>query len=114
MPLLSFLPVMAQEVPTISEWWDFVRIFGSGAAGVLGPICWMLWRANREEVIYSRLRDKEMTTQSLSMTNLIERLLRDDDHKDEGLRTALVELKTGIAELRALIQRHLESTNKRN
>lgn len=100
--------MIAAELPNMETWWDFSKTFGAGACGVLGPLCVMLWRVNREESVYSRKRDTEMTVQSLQMVTLIEKMMHEDDHRDAGLKHSMQELKTCITDLREVIQRHLE------
>ena len=46
-------------MPEIETWWSIAQKIGSGAAFVLGVGCWKIWAAYREELTYSKTRDRE-------------------------------------------------------
>lgn len=53
------------------EWFEVAKYIGAGATFVLGPACWILWKALREEMSYSRTRDRETLTVLASISDLI-------------------------------------------
>ena len=46
-------------MPELETWWSIAQKIGSGAAFVLGVGCWKIWAAYREELTYSKTRDRE-------------------------------------------------------
>lgn len=46
----------------VQTWFEIAKYIGAGGAFVLGVGCWKIWVAYRDEVTYSRTRDRETLT----------------------------------------------------
>lgn len=55
--------ILAQADATgLRTWWDIAQLAGAGAAVVLGPVAWLLWKQHQEDTRYIRDSDKNTLT----------------------------------------------------
>jgi len=106
--IVATLIAQAQGVETISlpGWWDITQKAGAGAAVVLGPVIFYLWKAYQGETKYSKERDTQTLTVMLTLTKLIEDLNRKEDTASEKQEVMKVELLKAIGGLEAIIREH--------
>lgn len=92
---------------TTAEWWDIARYVGAGGAFVLGITSHLLWKAFREEVAYTKARDKETLNVLMTLTNVIKEGDSSGSRRSDSMTAGLQELRHAIEKLDGTIQTHI-------
>lgn len=77
----------------LQQWFELAKSIGAGGAAVLGVVCYMLWKAYREEVTYSKARDRETLTVLAAMVEADKTAIIVDGHHEDRVLAAINELK---------------------
>ena len=99
-------PAWAENVDELKTWWEIAQVAGAGAAVVLGPALYFLWRAYEKDIEYSREIVKSTVTVITELTRVFE-----NDGKSIAARHA--DLKEQISGCFDETQKHLERLEKR-
>lgn len=94
------------SVDSISQWWEIAKYVGAGGAFVLGIVCWKLWSAYREEVTYSKQRDRETLT-------VLAEMIKEDAALTTKLDNHQTQLIQAITELRNTVIAHMQSSKEK-
>ena len=57
----------------LKSWWEISQLAGAGAAFVLGPAAWLLWRRIQDDTAYIREMDKATIKVLSELTTLLTR-----------------------------------------
>ena len=95
------------DVAQTSQWFEIAKYIGAGATFVLGPISYLLWGAYREEVAYSKLRDKETLNVLASLTKVIQDDSAKGEREENSLKNEMKDLKNSVNELIRTIREHV-------
>lgn len=61
----------------IITWWEIAQVAGAGAAVVLGPLCFVLWRKVESDSSYIRNSDKQNLEVLLKLSNVLDESIKD-------------------------------------
>ena len=92
----------------MTEWWDIAQKVGSGAAFVLGIGVWAVWKAYREEVTYSKDRDRQTLEVLLKLTKITEGIDKRDEMSERYQSDSKRELLEAIRDLKTTIIAHFD------
>lgn len=83
---------------TLNEWFEIAKYIGAGATFVLGIVCWNLWLAYKEELKYSKSRDRETLTVLSAIVDADKTNLNAHNQSELKILHAIQELKAIIIE----------------
>ena len=101
----------------LQEWWAIAQVAGAGAAVVLGPVCYVLWRQHVADVRYQRESEKKMLEVLGGLTRLLEEDSKDDEKRFGQLSAELAHNRdaftTEFSESRENLARQLSQSRER-
>lgn len=95
-------------MPNAEAMYEIAKSFGAGAAFLLTVACYVIWNAYREELKYSRERERETLTVLSTLTNSLKDISKDGTLRDDKILEATKNILHLIESLQSTILRHLE------
>ena len=94
---------------TVSQWWEIAQIAGAGAAVVLGPVAWMLWKRVTTDIDYARDCDRNTLKVLSDLTKVLENLNTDDESRHKSLVEHHAQILKEIENAVHKISTHIDS-----
>lgn len=92
----------------LQSWFEIAKYIGAGGAFVLGVVCWKLWGAYREEVTYSKTRDRETLTVLAAMASQSKDISNMKERREDRILQAIHDLKqTILSHNKIVVKKHL-------
>jgi hypothetical protein len=91
-------------VDELKSWWEIVQIGGAGAALVLGPMYFFLWKAREDDLKYIREGEKNTLRVLSELTTVMQTGDKDGERRH-------VELERAIKHSEESIKNHIDKAS---
>lgn len=82
----------------LPAWWEICKVAGAGAAVVLGPVAYLLWKSKEADAAYIREADKNTLKVLWELTSLLQTDGKDGKERHKELLDAICDSQKSIKE----------------